>query len=105
MAVISLHVRELEARLQAGDILLVDVRTPQEWAIASIAGARLLDDALLDELRAMSPDTPIAFLCHHGIRSHSAALHFVQLGFQQVHNVVGGIDAWSLEVDPSTPRY
>ena len=48
---------------------------------------------------------PFVFHCHHGPRSQQAAEHFAALGFTNVHNVVGGIDAWSNEIDPSVPKY
>jgi rhodanese-related sulfurtransferase len=54
---------------------------------------------------ALPKDLPLAFLCHHGNSSRQAAEHFRQLGFHEVYNVEGGIDAWSLEVDPAVPRY
>ena len=53
----------------------------------------------------LTPDTPLAFLCHHGNRSRGVAEHFRNKGFRKVYNVRGGIDAWSSEVDPSVPRY
>lgn len=84
---------------------LIDVRTPQERAIASIEGATLLDQACHDELLALDRDTPIAFHCHHGIRSQSAAEYFSRAGFRRLYNLSGGIDAWSRLVDPSVPRY
>ncbi len=82
-----------------------DVRTPWEWQTARIEGSRLLDQAWLEELLALPPETPIAFVCHHGIRSQAAAQHFAAHGFSQLYNLAGGIDAWSAEVDPAVPRY
>jgi monothiol glutaredoxin len=83
----------------------VDVRTPQERATAMIEGTTLLTPETMDELMALPKDTPLVFHCHHGQRSHQAALHFLDQGFTRVHNVIGGIDAWSAEVDASVPRY
>ena len=97
---------ELQARIGSGQPFeLVDVRTETERQIASIAGAKLLDEAYYRELLALDRDTPIVFHCHHGIRSQQAAEHFQSHGFRRLANVVGGIDAWSLQVDPSVPRY
>ena len=48
---------------------------------------------------------PIAVLCHSGIRSAQVAAWLRQLGFERVANITGGIDAWSVTVDPSVPRY
>ena len=56
------------------------------------------------ELEGLARDTPLAFLCHRGGRSAQAAEHFRQLGFTEVYNVVGGIDAWS-DADAGIPRY
>lgn len=84
---------------------LYDVRTPEERAIASIPGAKLLDDAALREAEGLDKDTPLVFHCHHGGRSQAAAQRFVQEGFKRVYNLAGGIDAWSASVDPSVPRY
>ncbi len=85
--------------------LLVDVRTPTEWGLARIEGARLLDAAFEHELLAMDRATPLIFQCHHGVRSQAAAEHFLGLGFREVYNLEGGIDAWSLTVDRAVPRY
>lgn len=102
----SLGVRDLAAKREAGEaLLLVDVRTRQELAIASVEGARRLDNDLVTELAAMDRGTHIAFLCHHGIRSRAAAEQFAARGFRNAYNVEGGIEAWSREVDPSVPRY
>tara|TARA_B100001750_G_C15469486_1_gene579000 strand:+ start:202 stop:1122 length:921 start_codon:yes stop_codon:yes gene_type:complete len=84
---------------------LFDVRTPEERAQAHIEGARLLDDAAIAYLEALDRDQTIAFHCHHGMRSLRAAQRALEMGFTDVHNVVGGIDAWSQTVDPSVPRY
>ena len=84
---------------------LLDVRTPAERAIAMIEGAKLLDQALHDSLMAADRNTPLVFQCHHGMRSQSAAEHFRHAGFRRLYNLQGGIDAWSLRVDPSVPRY
>ena len=55
-------------------------------------------------LEALPKGTPLAFLCHHGGRSAQAAEHFRQLGFTEVYNIVGGIDAWA-DLDPGIPKY
>ena len=84
---------------------LVDVRTDEERAVASIGGSRLLDRAYHDELLERDRDSPLVFQCHHGIRSQQAAEYFRQQGFRNLYNLLGGIDAWSLLVDPSVMRY
>lgn len=82
-----------------------DVRTPEERATASIAGTRLLDADVAAEIEKLPKDAMLVFHCHHGGRSQQAAEHFRSLGFKNVHNVAGGIDAWSQQIDPSVPRY
>ncbi len=102
----QIDAKALKALLDAGTVKqLWDVRTDKERAIASIAGARLLDDAGMAELEALPKSTPLAFHCHSGVRSRAAAEHFLKLGFSTVYNLAGGIDAWSREVDATVPRY
>ena len=97
---------ELKALIDSGSPFeLVDVRTEGERALATIDGARLLDQAYHDELMKMDPATLVVFQCHHGIRSQAAADYFAGLGFERLFNLRGGIDAWSQLVDPSVPRY
>jgi monothiol glutaredoxin len=98
--------KELKARLdQRANLMLVDVRPDGERALASISGFRGLDETLQRELFEGPRDREIVVLCHHGMRSHRAAEELVEQGFRNVHNLVGGIDAWSNDVDPSVPRY
>lgn len=102
----QLSPEDLKALLDAGEAFeLIDVRTPAEREIASIAGSRLLDRALHDELMNKDRSTPLVFQCHHGMRSQAAAEYFEQAGFMRLYNLAGGIDAWSLRVDSSVPRY
>ncbi len=84
---------------------LLDVRTDEEWALARIEGARLLDEATDAWLATLPKDEPIVFQCHHGVRSQHAAQHFLGRGHRQVFNLSGGIDAWSTQVDAAVPRY
>ena len=89
----------------AGTPLLLDVRTPEEHRTARIADAQLVDARVAAEIEKLPKDTLIVFHCHHGGRSQAAAEHFASAGFSNVHNLAGGIDAWSRDVDPSVPRY
>lgn len=98
--------KELKSRLNAGAALaLVDVRPAGERALASIPGFRELDEDVVRELLDGPKDREVVVLCHHGMRSQRAAQELVQRGLRNVHNLVGGIDAWSTDVDPSVPRY
>lgn len=83
----------------------LDVRTPDERAIASIAGAQLLDEKMAAHIETMPKDTMLVFHCHHGGRSQAAAEHFRDRGFTNTHSLVGGIEAWAVEIDPDVPRY
>lgn len=84
---------------------LVDVRTPEEWELARIKVATLMTEALAQEMMRWAKDTPIVFYCHMGQRSLDAASYFAGHGFTNVHAMTGGIEAWSIEVDSSVPRY
>jgi monothiol glutaredoxin len=98
--------KELKALLDSGKLEhFYDVRTEKERGIARIAAARQLDDAAMTSIEALPKDTPLAFHCHHGGRSRGAAEHFLKLGFTNIYNLSGGIEAWSRDVDPSVPRY
>lgn len=105
-AVRQIGPKDLKGLLDAGKIgAFYDVRTEKERAIASIAGAKLLDDDALNALEQLPKDTVIALHCHHGGRSNAAAEHLLRKGFKNVYNLAGGIEAWSRDVDPKVPRY
>jgi adenylyltransferase/sulfurtransferase len=102
-------VAELQAaRTRGEELLLLDVREPSEHARARIEGARLLPlgelEARVSELESWRTRR-IVVHCHHGGRSAHACALLRERGFEQVENLAGGIDAWSLSVDPSVPRY
>ena len=102
----SLSVHELKARLAAGNITLIDVRPAQGRAQAApLPQARVLEDEGYESLAALPKDTPLAFICHHGVSSRGMAERFAAHGFTDVYNVEGGMDAWSSEVDSSVPQY
>ncbi|MEP0843553.1 MAG: rhodanese [Phycisphaerae bacterium] len=106
---IEIPVQEVKRMLDAGeDFLLLDVRGPKEHQIARIEGSVLIPLAelpsRLPELRSHAGRTIVAH-CHHGGRSLQAATWLRAQGFADVRNMTGGIDAWSLKVDPKVPRY
>lgn len=102
----QITVQELKSMLDsAAPLELWDVRTEAERSIARIEGARHLDDQGVQSLENLDRDTLLVFHCHHGIRSQAAGQHFLAKGFTNLCNVVGGIEAWSLLVDTSIPRY
>ena len=96
---------ELKAMLDRGAVELFDVRPDYERAQASIPAARSLDEAGQKYLLSLDRSAPIAFLCHHGMRSQHAAEQVLGQGFRNVYNVQGGIHAWSETVDQTVPRY
>ena len=88
------------------DIKLLDVRTAEERDIACIENSLMLDDQLAQEiLDSWNNESPIMLICHHGVRSLQAGQYFTSQGFQQVYHVFDGIDGWSINFDPSVPRY
>ena len=91
-------------RVTAGTLRIVDVRPGNERAQASLNVPLLTLDEGLAPLQALPTDTPLAFLCHHGSRSAEAAEHFRELGYREVYNIEGGIEAWA-DIDPQIPRY
>ena len=102
----SMSVGQLKAAIDSGEAIeLLDIRTPEERAIAAIPNAILMNESEAARIEALPRNTKLVLHCHHGGRSMQAAEQFVSLGFSQVFNVVGGIDAWSQEIDPDVPRY
>lgn len=98
---------EYAERLRRGDAPpLVDVREEAEYDLARVEGARLLPLSRFDEwAAALDPDGEVVFMCHHGVRSAQVCAVLARAGFRKLHNLAGGIDLWSTEVDPSVPRY
>jgi rhodanese-related sulfurtransferase len=103
----EIDVSALSARMaEASPPVVLDVREPQEIALARFPGA--LEIPMNDvpgRLGELDPDAEIFVLCHHGMRSAQVAGFLAGQGFDRVGNVTGGIDAWSLLVDPSVRRY
>lgn len=105
-AVKPMSVQQLHDHIIAGTIDVVDVRPAHARALAPFPHPHeVLDEDSRERLEALPKDLPLAFLCHHGNSSRQAAEYFRQLGFHDLYNVEGGIDAWSRDIDPSVPRY
>lgn len=105
----QITVRELFHKMRAGEpIYLLDVRQPFEHELAALPDSVLVP---LDELSQRADEIAppegalVVAYCHHGVRSLSAAAILEQLGFPRVASLQGGIDAWSLHIDESVPRY
>jgi len=104
----TITVEELKAKRDAGEkFRLIDVREPHEHQYASIAGAELKPLGRIAEWARDLPDKDeeIVLHCHHGMRSDRACQFLAAQGFSNLKNLVGGIDEWSLRVDPGVPRY
>jgi len=103
----EINVRDLSQRVAgANPPVVLDVREPQELAIARFPGA--VEIPMHDvpaRIAELDPKQEIFVLCHHGMRSAHVASFLADQGFTQVGNVTGGIDAWALFVDQSVPRY
>lgn len=99
--------RELKDKLKSGEkVFLLDVREPWEYALAKLEGSQLIPLGTLPQsLGKLDRNAEIVAYCHHGMRSADAVGFLLQQGIAQVKNLVGGIDAWSVQVDPTVPRY
>lgn len=107
MAVARLTPRELRAKLDAGErLVLLDVREPSELALGSIAGSVAIPlGELARRAGELDPRAPTVCICHHGVRSANAAAALARLGFTQLYNLSGGIDRWAEDVEPAMKRY
>jgi rhodanese-related sulfurtransferase len=98
---------ELKARMAAGDKLqLLDVREEWEYQTAHIDGSRLIPmGQVADRVTELDPAAETVVICHRGGRSMQVAGLLERLGFPNVINLTGGVDAWARSVDPSMPVY
>jgi monothiol glutaredoxin len=104
--VAQIEVEDVKAKIDAGEALeLMDVREISERERASIEGSVLVDQSVVNRIEGLPKDTQLIFHCHTGVRSQSAAEHFRGLGFTNVANMVGGIDAWSDRIDSAIAKY
>ncbi|MGA2412052.1 MAG: rhodanese-like domain-containing protein [Candidatus Binataceae bacterium] len=98
---------ELKRRLDQGERLsILDVREPEEVAIVSFPGAiHVPMGDVPSRLAELDPEAEWVIVCHHGVRSANVAMYLARNGFEKIANLSGGIDEWSLTIDPSAPRY
>ena len=89
--------------------MLVDCRTEEERAICALEGSVHVPlGAIEQEAEDIGLDAegrPVVVYCHHGVRSMTATLALRALGVEQAVSMAGGIDAWSLRIDPTVARY
>ena len=109
MSLRQMTVQELQAALTAelpARPLLLDIREAWEWQLARIDGSHHLPmgeiPTRVDEL---DKSHPTVVICHHGMRSLQVVAFLQRLGFSNLHNLQGGIDAWARDVDPAVPVY
>lgn len=98
---------EFAERTARGErVRLIDVREPEEFALARVEGAELLPLSRFQEWAAtLDAEDEIVVMCHHGIRSAQVCAYLASQGFTKMSNLAGGIERWSQEVDRSVPRY
>src|SRR4051812_2466310 len=103
----EIDVHELQRRFDSGEAFeLIDVREPHEYEIARIDGAKLIPlRELSAHVSALPRDKDIIVHCHSGVRSAHAVHLLHEAGLTRAKNLAGGIDAWSVEIDPSVERY
>jgi rhodanese-related sulfurtransferase len=98
---------EMKERLDRGEnFVLVDVREPWEYELCRIEGAKLIPmDSIPENLQALDVDEDVVCYCHRGMRSMDVAVWLRGQGVQHAKSLAGGIERWSLEIDPHVPRY
>ena len=85
---------------------LLDVREPWEWNLARIDGAKNIPMGQISAaVDTLDRERPTVVICHHGVRSLQVVAFLQRLGFDNLHNLDGGIDAWSREVDSQVALY
>ena len=86
--------------------VLVDVREPWEHAICGMPGALELPmNTVPGRAEELDPAADTVVICHHGARSFQVGMFLERRGFARVYNLLGGVDAWAREVDPSMAVY
>ena len=108
MPAIEINPSEVKRRLDAGEhIRMVDVREPFEHQQAHIEGAEPIPmRSVPQSLESLRSGTgPLVFFCHHGMRSLQVTQWLRRQGLEECMSMAGGIDRWSLEIDPAVPRY
>ena len=104
---IEISALDLKKRIEGGEtLLLVDVREPWEWETCRIEGAKLIPMRTIPaNLQALDVGEDVICYCHHGQRSLDVAVWLRHQGIEGAKSLAGGIERWSVEVDPKVPRY
>ena len=100
---------EAEKQLSSKQAVLLDVREPEEFAVAHLKNSVLMPmqtiPPQLQRLEQMADENTVLVLCHHGVRSLQVVAWLRGQGIENCYSVTGGIDRWSRELDSSVPRY
>lgn len=111
-SIVQLSVQDFAQRRQDinSSLQLIDVREPEELALASLDGFANLPLSQFAEWSEQigvqfDPNVETIVMCHHGVRSAQMCLWLVQQGFSNVKNLQGGIDAYARDIDRSVPFY
>jgi len=85
----------------------VDVRETFEFQQARIEGSELIPMRTVPQALPSfeSEPSPVIVFCHHGVRSLQVVSWLREQGVESCSSMEGGIDRWSLEIDPAVPRY
>lgn len=100
--------RDAKRLLDEERAILIDCRPAEERSVARVEGSMHVP---MDEIAAQLPglmayeETPLVVMCHRGVRSLQVTAFLREQGFENVRSVAGGIDLWSIAIDPSIPRY
>ena len=105
----QLSVHELHALMEGAPHSrprLLDVREPWEFQLAHIDGSELLPmQTIANQVDELDRSHPTVVICHHGTRSLQVVAFLERHGFENLHNLQGGIDAWARQVDSRVPLY
>ena len=103
----TMTVRDLKRKIDSGErFVLVDVREPFEYEIASIPGSKLIPlGELHSRMSELDSADDIVLHCKMGGRSAKALKLLSEAGFTKLTNVAGGIEAWAEEIDPAVAKY
>jgi rhodanese-related sulfurtransferase len=109
MLPIQIEVESANQLLSEDDsVLLVDCREPHEYELVHLPNSLLVPTSdFLQQVGQLEPhkDRRILVICHHGVRSHGVAQWLREHGYDRTQSITGGIDAWSVKLNPELPRY
>jgi len=98
--------RDMLKEAEDNEVMILDVREPQEYEFCKLEGSVLLPMSQMKERQDEVPkDKKVLIYCHHGVRSMQVVRYLRSRGWKQVINLEGGIDEWSQQIDPKVPRY